>query len=254
MYLYLLVALFATTIGATAGIGGGVIIKPLLDLIGDYDVVVISILSSATILSMAVVSTIQQMRAGLKITKTIVLVTIGAVGGGVLGSVLLSMLTKGLESNVVTTVQSIILIILLVFCIFHEKLPKTQVQNPVVKGGVGLMLGVFSSFLGIGGGPVNVAVLWLVFNIELKYAARISIFIILFSQIAGLIMKGASGMISSAENYVMLLVMIPAAIAGGFLGACLNRKLSEKSIRILYQCTVILVILICLNNAIQIAV
>lgn len=251
MYLYLLVAIFATTIGATAGIGGGVIIKPMLDLIGDYNAVVISVLSSVTILSMAIVSTIKQIRAGFRITQTIIFVTIGAVAGGVLGSVIFSIIIKTLDSQVVTTVQSIILIILLVFCIFHGKLPKVQVQNPIIKGTIGLLLGTFSAFLGIGGGPINVAALRLVLNIELKDAAKISIFVILFSQIAGLIMRGASGMIQSVDNYTMLWVMIPAAIVGGLTGALLNRKFKEKSIRILYQCTVVLVILISLNNAIQ---
>ncbi len=254
MILYFLVALFATTIGSTAGIGGGVIIKPLMDLIGDYNVVVINVLSSVTILSMAIVSTIKQMSSGFKITKSIVFITIGAVCGGVIGSVLFSIVTKEYDLGSVTLVQSIILIILMVFCFLQEYLPKIQVRNFVFRGIVGLLLGLFSSFLGIGGGPINVATLRLVFNIEIKEAARISIFVILFSQLSGLAIKGASGMTAYFDNYVMLAVMIPAAIIGGLFGSYLNRELSEKTIRILYKFTVILVILISLNNAIQIMV
>ena len=46
--IYFLVGIIATTIGAISGIGGGVIIKPVLDTLGNYDISTISILSSFT--------------------------------------------------------------------------------------------------------------------------------------------------------------------------------------------------------------
>ncbi len=49
MIVYFLIILFATIVGAGAGMGGGVIIKPTLDLISDYNVVTISFLSSVTV-------------------------------------------------------------------------------------------------------------------------------------------------------------------------------------------------------------
>jgi len=119
---------------------------------------------------------------------------IGAVAGGIVGSIVLLAITRGMDLRAVITVQSVTLVVLLLFCFFREKMPKLHVHNQIVKCGIGL-LGTFSSFLGIGGGPINVAALSLVLNIELKDDARISIFVILFSQIAGLIMKSASGMI-----------------------------------------------------------
>ncbi len=56
-FLYFLVAILATTIGSLAGIGGGVIIKPAMDFLGHYDLPTISVISSITVLSMAIVST-----------------------------------------------------------------------------------------------------------------------------------------------------------------------------------------------------
>ncbi|WP_062320313.1 hypothetical protein [Halolactibacillus sp. JCM 19043] len=63
--LYFLVALVATLLGSLAGLGGGVIIKPILDLLGDFDLATISILSSVTVLSMAVVSMFKFKNSGL---------------------------------------------------------------------------------------------------------------------------------------------------------------------------------------------
>ena len=58
---YFLIALFATTAGAMTGMGGGVIIKPLLDLLGGYDTATIGVLSSLTVLIMSLVSVAKQM-------------------------------------------------------------------------------------------------------------------------------------------------------------------------------------------------
>jgi len=68
------------------------------------------------------------------------------------------------------------------------------------------MLGMFSAFLGIGGGPINVAVLCILFGFDLRNSARISVFIILFSQISGLIVKGMNGFFYVIEDYTMLLL------------------------------------------------
>ena len=54
MILYLIVALLATLLGSAAGMGGGVIIKPMMDLLGDYNVIEISVFASITVLCMAV--------------------------------------------------------------------------------------------------------------------------------------------------------------------------------------------------------
>ncbi|MBQ8765208.1 MAG: sulfite exporter TauE/SafE family protein, partial [Clostridia bacterium] len=57
--IYFLLALFATTIGSLTGMGGGVIIKPLMDVLGDFDVQTIGVISSITVFSMAIVSVIK---------------------------------------------------------------------------------------------------------------------------------------------------------------------------------------------------
>ncbi len=36
--IYFLLTLFATSVGSLTGMGGGVIIKPIMDVMGDFDV------------------------------------------------------------------------------------------------------------------------------------------------------------------------------------------------------------------------
>ena len=51
IFLIAAIAFFASTIGAICGIGGGVIIKPVMDAFGVMDVSVINFLSGCTVLS-----------------------------------------------------------------------------------------------------------------------------------------------------------------------------------------------------------
>ena len=53
MYLLVLaISFFACTVGAICGIGGGIIIKPVLDATGVADVATINFLSGCTVLAM----------------------------------------------------------------------------------------------------------------------------------------------------------------------------------------------------------
>ena len=248
MIVYLLVALIATMVGAAAGLGGGVIIKPVLDMLGDYNIVTISILSSATVFSMAAVATARQVKKGLKITKTMIFVTVGAVLGGIVGSKLFALVKVNLDANVVTIVQSAIILVLLLLCLFYGKLPRFHIKSTALQCLIGLFLGMLSSFLGIGGGPINVAILFVLLGLELRESAKVSVFIILFAQFSGLIVKAMDGLFAQVEDFSMLLVMVPAAIVGGLVGSQLNMKLSDKSIGIVYKSAVIVVILICMYN------
>ena len=52
--IYFILALLATTVGSLTGMGGGVIIKPLMDVFGGYDVQTIGVISSITVFTMAI--------------------------------------------------------------------------------------------------------------------------------------------------------------------------------------------------------
>ena len=55
--IYAFVILVATTLGAFVGLGGGVIIKPVLDFIGAEPRMQVDFLSAAAVFTMSVVST-----------------------------------------------------------------------------------------------------------------------------------------------------------------------------------------------------
>ena len=86
----ILVSFGASVIGAICGIGGGVIIKPVLDALGVIPVNTISFLSGCTVFSMAVISVGKQIYSGKKQNfdrKKGSWLAAGAVAGGIAGKI-----------------------------------------------------------------------------------------------------------------------------------------------------------------------
>ncbi|KFN89449.1 uncharacterized DUF81 family protein [Tetragenococcus muriaticus PMC-11-5] len=81
--IYFFVIILANTVGAISGMGGGVIIKPVLDFIAVDPVAAISFYSSVAVFVMSITSTIRQMKGGISISwKLVIGVATGAILGG----------------------------------------------------------------------------------------------------------------------------------------------------------------------------
>lgn len=254
-FLYLAIALFSTTIGALSGLGGGVIIKPVLDTLAPYDAATIGLLSSFTVFSMAVVSTIRQYLSGIRFEgKRTLFIVAGSISGGTAGKFLFSFIAGRVsESRIVMAVQSAMLAILLVLVLLyllHKGVRGFHISNGSVIFIAGFLLGLIASFLGIGGGPFNVVLLAILFSMDGRTAAVHSILIILFSQSAKLLTVLLDGGFSQ-YNLTALWFMIPGGIGGGFLGAWLNRKLKSRLIGILFKTVVSLLIVLNVYNLLR---
>lgn len=248
--LYFIIVLAATTAGAIAGVGGGVIIKPALDALGHYNIETIGVLSSVAVLSMAIVSTARRFIQGLKIDIKIVLLATGAIAGGIIGKEVFYSLIGSIDPGIVKVIQAALIALLMIIILFKNKLPRAHIKSLFVVFLSGLILGMLASFLGIGGGPVNVAVLYLLFNMDIKKAAVGSIFIILLAQAAKIVTISLTGGFGGYD-LSMLWYMIPAGITGGLLGSWLHNRIEEKAIHILFDITVAIVIIICIFNIVR---
>ncbi len=255
-FVYFLLALFATTVGSLTGMGGGVIIKPLMDVLGDYDVKTIGIVSSITVFSMAIVSVLKQIKAKTEIPyKNAIPLGIGSVAGGFLGEKLLTFIVNLFNANsVVTVVQNCVLTVL-VLCVFLYMKNKRKIKGKEWDGvfvslAVGVFLGVCSSFLGIGGGPINVALIIFLFSVNTKTATVCSLVTILFAQISKLTTVALTTGFSNFDLSIAPLMII-GAIFGGFIGAGLNKKCSEKTVEKAFNCVQLLVLGIAIFNIIR---
>ncbi|MFI3129451.1 MAG: TSUP family transporter, partial [Bacillota bacterium] len=111
MVIYFAIAISATTVGALTGMGGGVIIKPVLDMIGGYDVATIGILSCVTVFAMSVSSIVRKVMQKSKFpVKLALYLSVGSMLGGLLGQNLLDHAIEAMGSGVkVTILQNVLL-------------------------------------------------------------------------------------------------------------------------------------------------
>lgn len=251
--IYLFIAFGASLIGAISGLGGGVIIKPILDLVGDYSVLTIGLLSACTVLAMSVTALLRNLHSKTPIKLRLsVLLSAGAFAGGYLGNFLFNCALRSFfHAAAVTLLQNLLLTVLLIGVLVYMNRFRSRVgfrlQAASVIFGAGLCLGTVSSFLGIGGGPINMVVLTLFFSMETKSAAVHSILLIFFSQAAKLTTTALNNGFAG-HDLTMLWLMIPAGIIGGLLGAKLNHKLPSKRIVTVFNSTVAFIILVSLFN------
>ena len=118
---------------------------------------------------------------------------------------------------------------------------------------MGLFLGVVSSFLGIGGGPVNVTVLTIVFGFSAKTAVICSLSSVFVSQIS----KIASITVNSgieAFGIKLLPFVVIAGVLGAVIGRMINKKASDKTVEKLFIAVQGIVIIMCTVNIIRYSV
>lgn len=255
-WLVFLVCLLASAVGGICGIGGGVIIKPVLDAMGIMSVSSISFLSGLTVLSMAVISVVRQ-RGGRQVeARTGSLLAIGAVLGGIAGNALFHIIkTAAGQDAFVGMVQAIVLglvtlLTLIYSACLRQRVSSFQVRNPAGCIAIGGGMGVLSAFLGIGGGPINLAVLYFAFSMDTKKAAANSLYIIMFSQAASFLTSLVQGEIPDFR-WTYLIIMVSAGVIGGLLGSHMNRKLTAGQTDKLFAGLLCVIVLICVYNALR---
>ncbi|MFR8012176.1 MAG: sulfite exporter TauE/SafE family protein [Clostridia bacterium] len=249
--IYTAVIFAATFLGAFVGLGGGVVIKPVLDAIGLDPVDTVSFLSSVAVFSMSISSTAQHIIKKTPFqTRIILLLSAGSAAGGLLGDLLFRTLLEHFDGNLVKGIQSLLLGCLLaaVLVYLNGRSRRFSVENGVGILAIGLALGVVSSFLGVGGGPINVAVLVLFFGFSMRDSAVYSVAVIFFAQLAKLITIYAGNRFAPYDLKILIFI-IPAAVVGGLLGARLNRRCDEKRIRHVFTACVGAVTLLNFYNA-----
>ena len=130
------VSILSSIAGSICGIGGGVIIKPVLDATGIMSVSAISFLSGCTVLAMSVVSVYKNVRSkAAKLDLRIATgLAVGAAVGGVLGKTMFQSLKAAVGNEaVVGMTQALVLIAVtlgtLIYTVYKQRIrTKTYTQ------------------------------------------------------------------------------------------------------------------------------
>lgn len=249
------VCFLASLLGPLCGIGGGVIIKPVVDALGVMSVASVSFLSSISVLTMSLATLAQNAAAHTSTVnvRSMLPLALGSAIGGVCGKVLFNSLSGMFpDPDLIGAVQALVLIMLtllvLVYTMNRARVKTYDLQSPSLRAVVGFVAGACWSFLGIGGGPFNLAILTFFFSMESKPAAQASLFIIAFSQTASFLYTLAAGSVPDVAVIAVIGACV-AAIAGSVVGRRLAARLDSVAVDRLYLLSLILIVAICCYNA-----
>ncbi len=246
-----LVTFFACGIGTICGMGGGIIIKPVLDATGVMTVNTITFLSGCTVIAMtcwSVGKTFLKKESVID-TRNTTFLAVGAAIGGLIGKQLYVM-TASLFSNPDTAggIQACLLLAAtfatFLYTLKKDKIKSRQVQSGTAGIAIGLALGILGSFLGIGGGPFNVAVLYYFFSMPTKKATQNSLYIVLFSQVASTFKTVAFDKIPDF-NWIILIGMMLCGVLGSEMGRRVNKRIDDRQATYLFEGAMILIM--CIN-------
>lgn len=255
---FILLPLLAFPVGVLAamvGVGGGIFIVPLLTLIYDFKTPEAIGTSLAMIIFTSIFSTISYSRQKRIDYKVGLVLSIATIPGAIVGA---------LTANVINPAQlGLIFGIFLVFVAlrmlvtynFHELEPKKtdkmwhrkiidsagtifEYYSNLTKGfPPSFFGGFFSGLLGIGGGVIMVPVMHFLMNFPMHLAVATSMFIMIFTSLAGASTHSALGNVH-LEYMILLCIGI---IFGTQLGAYMSKRTSGKNLRRIFGIIVILV-------------
>lgn len=264
-FVLFVIGFVACTIGSICGIGGGIILKPVLDALNIIPANTINFLSACMVASMSfynVTSVFRNKKESYINFNLSTFLAIGAAIGGVCGNIAYSYL-RNMFSNpdIVSGYQAIALFIIVLLTLLYtlkkKNLKSLLITNKPTLTILGFSLGMLSSFLGIGGGPMNLAVLCYFLSMTTQEAVQNSLYIILISQITNICLSLINRQIpadfyetGSIEIWILFIGMIFCGICGGIVGKKINSRISEEKLDKLFIALIYVILIICIYNII----
>jgi len=229
--------------------------RPAIDLLGGLDAASGSVISSVAVFCMTTVSVGKRMHQKAPLNSKISIpLACGALAGGSIGHFLLSHVVARVSNNHVTIMQNAVLAFVIA-CTFLYMLNRSKIASLDLAGIVpavmaGIFLGTQAAFLGIGGGPINVAVIIFLFGLSLKAAATCSLITIMAAQASNIIsIHLGNGF--GAYDLSMLAPLAIGAVVGGFLGASVSKRLSDNRTDLMFNGVLIVVFAISVINVVR---
>ena len=226
----------AGILGSIIGLGGGIIIVPVLTFLG-FPPALTASNSIFAVFSNAVASSIsyaKQRRIEYSIGLKLGLLSIP---GTIIGAFVSSEITP----QFFKILFALILISASIYIFSKRKIePKNynlSKQIMILAIGASFFAGIISGLFGIGGGVVFVPLMVIAMGLSMKNAAPTSQFILLFASASALITHTLLG----HPDFYQALLLSAGAFVGGLVGARLSLEIKENALKILISVVMIAV-------------
>jgi uncharacterized protein len=218
----------AGLLGSIIGLGGGIIIVPVLTFFG-FSPTLTASNSIFAVFSNAAASSISYAKQK-KIEYSIGLkLGLLSIPGTIFGAYLSSDITPALFK----ILFGLILISASIYIYSKRKIePKNQnisKQIMILAIGASFLAGIISGLFGVGGGIVFVPMMVIAMGLSMKNAAPTSQFILLFASASALITHTLLG----HPDFYQALLLSSGAFVGGLVGARLSLEIKESALKIL---------------------
>ena len=223
----IIVGLFVGAIAGFFGVGGGMILVPILMLIGFDIKAAIGMSVVQMVFSSVYGSYINYKKGKLEINEGL-WVGIGGIIGGVIGAHFTDILPK--------EILQYIFLALVIFALIRvataKKLEENQQEGSFSKLTlflIGLIIGTIAMMLGVGGSIMLTPVLIGYLHFPSKKAATAGLFFVVFSSISGAVYKLLAGTFDNLNLDLHLVVALGiSASIGVILGLKLKDKIKDK--------------------------
>ena len=225
----------AGILGSMIGLGGGIIVVPILTFFGFPPTLAVSnsLFAAFSNAAGSTISYSRQKRIEYSLGLKLGLLTIP---GTILGAYISSDVTPGIFK----ILFGIVLISSAIYIFLRKKIEASEKnltkQMIVFVISASFFAGIISSFFGIGGGIVFVPLMVVGIGMTMKKAAPTSQFILLFASLSGIIIHSILG----HPDFLQAGLLAAGAFVGGIIGARISLDIKERSLQILVSAIIII--------------
>ena len=225
----------AGILGSMIGLGGGIIVVPILTFFGFPPTLAVSnsLFAAFSNATGSTISYSRQKRIEYSLGLKLGLLTIP---GTILGAYISSDVTPGIFK----ILFGIVLISSAIYIFLRKKIEASEKnltkQMIVFVISASFFAGIISSFFGIGGGIVFVPLMVVGIGMSMKKAAPTSQFILLFASLSGIIVHSILG----HPDFLQAGLLSAGAFVGGVIGARISLDIKERSLQILVSVIIVI--------------
>ena len=218
----------AGVLGSVIGLGGGIIIVPVLTFLG-FSPTLAASNSIFAVFSNAAASTISYAKQRRIEYSTGLKLGLLSIPGTILGAYISTDIAPGLFK----ILFGLILISASIYIFSKRKMEskKNNLSSSVIIIAIcaSFFAGIISGLFGVGGGIIFVPLMVILMGFTMKMAAPTSQFILLFASASALISHSLLG----HPDFIQAGLLAAGAFAGGLVGARLSLEIKESGLKIL---------------------